>query len=182
MRFPLLRPALLLGLSGLIGLALPNAQAHIVLETRQAEAGSYYKAVFRVGHGCDGSAIKEITVRIPEGVQGAKPMPKADWQLTVEKAVLAQPYRSHGKTVSEDIALVRWTGGPLPDAWYDEFVLFAKLPEQAGKLYWKVSQVCETGRIDWVDVPTESGKLTDSKTPAALLEIVPIPGANLHQH
>jgi len=158
------------------------ADAHITLETKQAEVGSYYKAVFRVGHGCDGSPIKEIIVHIPEGVQGAKPMPKAGWQLTVEKSALAKPYNSHGKTISEDTAALRWTGGLLPDAWYDEFVVFAKLPDHPGKLYWKVTQICEAGRIDWADLPPEGSKSSDTKTPAAVLELIPRSEANSHQH
>lgn len=41
----------------------------------------------------------------------------------------------------------------LPADYYDGFVVMSKLPETVGKLYWKVSQVCEQGRLDWVDVP-----------------------------
>lgn len=158
------------------------AGAHITLETRQAEAGSYYKAVFRVGHGCDGSPIKEILVRIPSGVQGAKPMPKAGWQLVVDKQPLDQPYNSHGKTVREDTASVRWSGGPLPDAFYDEFIISAKLPERSGKLYWQVTQICEQGRIDWIETPAEGHSLSEYKTPAALLELTPKADPSAHQH
>lgn len=169
-------------LLSLLTLAALPASAHIVLETRQAEAGSYYKAVFKVSHGCNGSPVKEILVQIPEGVQGAKPMPKAGWQLDVAKAPLAKPYVSHGKTIAEDTSSVRWSGGNLPEAWYDEFVLVAKLPEQAGKLYWKVTQICEEGRIDWSEIPTEGKGLSDLKTPAALLELVPAAEQPAHHH
>lgn len=174
MRLPHFLPISLLLLT-----ALP-AGAHITLETRQADAGSAYKAVFRVSHGCEGSPVKEIIVQIPEGVQGAKPMPKAGWQLVVEKTALAKPYVSHGKTISEDTSMVRWSGGTLPAAWYDEFVLVAKLPEQPGNLYWKVTQVCEEGRIDWADIPADGKKLSDYQAPAALLEV--LPKADIHQH
>ena len=46
-----------------------GALAHITLEQPSAEAGSYYKAVFRVGHGCDGSPTQAITVHLPPGVE-----------------------------------------------------------------------------------------------------------------
>ncbi len=52
------------------------ASAHIVFEQKQAPAGSYYKGALMVGHGCNGSATRAITVTIPEGVQGAHPQPR----------------------------------------------------------------------------------------------------------
>lgn len=166
----------------LLALALAGSvQAHVTLETRSAEAGSYYKAVLKVGHGCEGSAVKQVIVSIPEGVQGAKPMPKAGWQIDIQRTRLPKSYTSHGKTITEDVSQVSWTGGPLPDAHYDEFVLAVKLPEQPGKLYWKVSQICEQGRIDWAEVPVEGRRLSDYKAPAALLEIRP-KAAPEHQH
>jgi periplasmic copper chaperone A len=45
-----------------------SATAHVVLESKQAPAGSTYKAVLQVGHGCEGSPTKSIRVQIPEGV------------------------------------------------------------------------------------------------------------------
>uniref|UniRef100_UPI0013D3B0BB DUF1775 domain-containing protein n=1 Tax=Escherichia coli TaxID=562 RepID=UPI0013D3B0BB len=36
------------------------AQAHITLDQPEAETGKPYKAVLRVGHGCDGSATRQI--------------------------------------------------------------------------------------------------------------------------
>lgn len=168
--------------AALLGIAF-NAQAHITLETRSAEAGSFYKAVFKVGHGCDGASIREIIVNIPDGVIGVKPMPKAGWMLDIEKAALATPVTSHGKTISEAPSVIRWSAGNLPDAHYDEFVLVARLPEQAGKLYWKVSQVCTQGRIDWAEVPVPGQRAGDSATPAAVLEVTAKPAApGDHKH
>lgn len=158
-----------------------DAYAHVTLESRSAEAGSTYKAVFKVGHGCAGSPVRQIVVDIPDGVQGAKPMPKAGWQIEIEQTRLDRPYTSHGKSVAEDVTQVRWMGGPLPDAYYDEFVLVAKLPERVGMLYWKVSQVCEQGRIDWAELPAAGSKLSDYRAPAAALEVVPKTGAE-HSH
>jgi uncharacterized protein YcnI len=43
-------------LAAATALALTGAaMAHVTLETAEAPAGSYYKAVMRVGHGCEGS-------------------------------------------------------------------------------------------------------------------------------
>jgi periplasmic copper chaperone A len=162
------------------------ACAHIVLDYPAAPAGKSYRATFKVGHGCGESATRQLVVEIPAGVLGAHPMPKAGWQLTVERAPLAQPVTSHGRTVTEDVARVTWTARSREDmlasAHYDEFVLVAQLPAQAGPLYWPVRQVCEEGRTDWVEVPRAGQKLSDLKSPAALLEVLPVGGSGGHSH
>lgn|GEM_PF-460841 len=150
------------------------AQAHITLEQPRAEAGSTYKAVFRVGHGCDGAATHTLIVHLPPGVQEARPSPKAGW--TVERRIgsLAQAGTSHGKTVTEGVRQIVWRGGPLDDAHYDEFVLRAKLPEQVGPLWFRVEQRCEGGATtDWAEVPASGTSTRGLKAPAALLEVVP---------
>lgn len=162
------------------------AQAHTVLEYQVATAGQSYKATFKVGHGCGASPTRQIVVDIPAGVQGAKPMPKAGWRLEVTREKLTQPYTSHGRTVTEDVTRISWTAKTaedmLPNGHYDEFVLVGTLPERAGVMYWPVQQLCEQGRMDWTEVPGPGQKLSDLKSPAALLEIMPGAGAAGHAH
>jgi uncharacterized protein YcnI len=160
--------------------------AHTVLEYTVATAGQSYKATFKVGHGCGNSPTRQIVVDIPAGVQGAKPMPKAGWRLEVTREKLAQPYTSHGRTITEDVSRISWTAKTpedfLPNGHYDEFVLMGSLPEQAGMMYWPVQQVCEQGRMDWVEVPKPGQKLSDLTSPAAALELMPSAGTAEHQH
>ena len=163
-----------------------GAQAHIVLDIQSAPAGSYYRGALRVGHGCEGSPVRQIVVTIPDGVQGAKPMPKPGWRIDIQRKTLAQPYVSHGRTVSEDVSEISWTAKTPDDylqhAHYDEFVVFAKLPEAPGRLYWKSSQICEQGRIDWNELPT-AGASSRPASPAAVLEVLPKAGmAHHHAH
>jgi uncharacterized protein YcnI len=168
------------------GIFAAGAQAHTVLEYSVATAGQSYKATFQVGHGCGNSPIRQIVVDIPAGVQGAKPMPKAGWRLEVTRAPLARPYTSHGRTISEDVTRISWTAKSLedmlPNGYYDEFVLVGTLPNQAGMMYWPVQQVCEQGRMDWTEIPAFGQKLSDLKSPAAALEIMPSVGAAGHSH
>ncbi|MES2508619.1 MAG: YcnI family protein [Pseudomonadota bacterium] len=165
--------------------ALPGA-AHVVLEYQVANAGSYYKATFKVGHGCGTSPTKQVVVTIPAGVQGAKPMPKAGWTIDIVREKLAQPVVDHGRTVAEDVARITWTAKTpadyLQNDWYDEFALHAKLPGKAGTLYWPVSQICESGRTDWNEVPKPGQKMSDIKSPAAVLELMPVGGGGEHNH
>jgi copper(I)-binding protein/uncharacterized protein YcnI len=158
-----------------LSLSATAAFAHIVLETRSAPAGSAYKAVFQVGHGCQGSATTGISVQIPAGFQGARPYPKAGWTLAVKTGKLAKPYDSHGKQVTEDVTSISWTAAGkesvLQDAYFDEFMLRGQLPETAGPLWFKVLQTCENGSADWSEVPASGSSAKGLKSPAALLEV-----------
>ena len=151
------------------------AFSHIVLETRTALPGSTYKAVFQVGHGCQGAATTGITVQIPVGFQGAKPYPKAGWTLVVKQEKLAKPYDNHGKPVTEDVSVVSWTAASqeaaLQDAFFDEFTLRGKLPAVSGPLWFKVKQTCGNSSIDWRETPTAGTSTQGMKSPAALLEV-----------
>lgn len=157
--------------------AVPSAQAHVVLDYQVAMAGSFYKATFKVGHGCGaGTATRQIAVQIPAGVRGAHPMPKPGWRLEIERDAAGDARRVTWTAASVDDA--------LPDAYYDEFALQARLPTAAGPLYWPVDQVCTQGRADWTQVPADGQKLSDLKSPAAYLEVLPADGggAGGHQH
>lgn len=172
--------ALLVSVTGLFN----AAKAHITLEYGVANAGSSYKATLRVGHGCGESPTHEIAVTIPPGVEDAKPMPKAGWTIAIEREKLAQPRDDHGKPITDAVRRIRWTANTpadaLPGNFYDEFVLQARLPGQAGVLYWPVAQVCETGRMDWAEVPVAGQKLHDLKSPAPALELLPASGSHTY--
>lgn len=152
-------------------------QAHVVLEQREAEAGSAYKAQLRVGHGCEGSPTRQLSVVLPAGFRGAKPTPKPGWTLSLRMEKLAQPYESHGKPVTEGLAEVSWTANSeadwLQDAWVDEFVVRGSLPAQPGDLWFKVRQVCAKGESLWVEVPGSGGSTQGLKMPAARLTVTP---------
>ena len=133
------------------------AQAHVVLESKQAPASSTYKAVLQVGHGCEGSPTKSIRVQIPEGVIAVKPMPKPGWELTTKRGEYAQPYDYYGEKLTEGVKEVAWTGGNLPDEWYDEFVLRVRLPDAAPGtvVRFPVVQECVEGVHRWIEVPAD---------------------------
>jgi len=168
----------------LVGAAQP-VFGHIVLTEPKAIAGSYHKAVLRVGHGCSGSATTGLTVHVPAGFQGAKPQPKAGWNIAIRKAKLAMPYNSHGKSVTEDVVELRWTAASqeanLPDEQFDEFAFMSRLPETVGPVWVKVLQTCESGQTDWSEIPTSGASTRGLKTPAAMLEIHASP-KHAHHH
>jgi uncharacterized protein YcnI len=175
-----------LALAALALTAAASAQAHVVLEDQTALAGRSYKAVFKIGHGCDGAPTTAISVRLPAGFRGAKPMPKAGWTLRVERSTLTTPYDDYGKRVTEDVTQITWTASSkeqwLPDDWYDEFVLQGGLPSEARPLWFKVLQTCDKTSANWDEVPASGTSTKGLKRPAALLELIPSEQAGGHQH
>jgi copper(I)-binding protein len=133
------------------------AFAHVSLEQASAEAGAAYRAVLRVGHGCDGSPTTGITVQIPPQLRAVKPEPKPGWDLAVEGAQ------------------VRWTAGKgaaLPPAQRGEFVLNTTAPAAPAALWFKVLQTCEQGRNDWAQLPASGTSTEGLKSPAVLLQVL----------
>ena len=155
----------------------PTAFAHTTLEQRQAAAGSYYKAVLQVGHGCKGSPTVALRVRIPEGVTSAKPQPKPGWKLAVKRTRLAKPVDAgHGRTIDEVVSEVAWTGGPLADTEFDEFRIMMKLPDRPGTtLHVPVVQECQEGVHRWIELPDGNTPATELKEPAPALLLMPKP-------
>ena len=156
------------------------------LKKRRAIRTSSESLGWSLGNTCTMQASTGITVRLPAGFQGAKPMPKAGWKLETQLERLAQPYNSHGKTITEDVVEVRWTvknvADALPDAWYDEFVLRGTLPKTAGALWFKVLQHCTQGQLDWSEIPAKGTSTKGLKAPAALLEVLPSGLQQGHSH
>lgn len=163
-----------------------QAAAHVSLAEPAALANGGYKAVFNVGHGCDGAATTALRVQLPPGFSGARPMPKAGWNINVRRAPLAQPYTSHGKTVTEDVAEITWTAASpanaLPDAFFDEFVLRGSLSDKAGPMWFKILQTCDKVVVDWAQVPTTGTSTKGLERPAVLLDVIPSESVGAHQH
>ncbi len=154
-------------------LAASPAAAHIVLSEPQAKPGAYHVARFRVGHGCGGAATTAIEIYFPETVTGVRPMAKPGWTLKIEKVKLEKPQTGEGgRPVTERVAMVTWTGGPLPDEQFDEFAVLMRLPTTPTTLAFPVMQSCGEAMEHWMDVP--DGK---SRHPSPVLKVGDAPGA-----
>jgi periplasmic copper chaperone A len=162
----------------LVALTASSVSAHITLQTREAAVGSFYKAVFVVPHGCAGSATIKIRVQIPDGVIDVKPMVKPGWNVETVKAKFATTYDFHGGKLTEGVKEVMWSGGKLPDDFYDEFVLSMFLTgdlKPDTMLYFPTVQECEQGISRWIDIPADPAHAHDSKWPAPGLRLRPKP-------
>lgn len=173
------------GLS-ILALACPVAAfAHVTLQEGSAGAGESYRAVLRVGHGCEGAPTTGMHVTLPEGFNGAQPMPKPGWTVTTRTGKLAQPYEMHGTRYTEGVLEISWTVNAsqdaLPDAFYDEFVFRGTVPRKAGPAWFKVVQSCGTAKNAWVEVPASGTSNKGLKFPAALLDVRES-AAHAHHH
>jgi uncharacterized protein YcnI len=149
-------------------LAVPVATAHVSPTQSSAAAGSTAIIGFTIGHGCEGSPTRQVSIQIPAGVTSAKPQPKPGWRITIKRGKLPQPVKDFaGKTVTVGVLSVTWTGGPLADAYFDSFNLRLGMPPAAGKtLYFKTVQRCAKGLYRWVQIPAKGQGEPESPAPA----------------
>jgi uncharacterized protein YcnI len=158
------------------------ALAHATLEQGSAPAGTSYKAVIRVPHGCDGAPTNVVRVRLPQGYYAVKPMPKPGW--TLEKIVgdYETPYDNHGTEMTEGVTEIVWSGGNLPDDEYDEFIMRGSLGGnlEVGETIWfQVVQDCPEGAsVRWIEIPAEGQTVRDLAGPALGLTITEKQGAH----
>jgi uncharacterized protein YcnI len=148
------------------------AAAHVTLETGKSPVGSPYKAVFRVPHGCEGAATTAMKIQIPEGVIAVKPMPKPGWTIALTTGKYAKTYKNWGSDVSSGVTEVDFTGGSLPDAYYDEFVITGTIADSfkvGDTVYFPTLQECGATTDRWIEIPKPGEKEPERPTPSVTL-------------
>ncbi|WP_296736091.1 YcnI family protein [Mesorhizobium sp.] len=163
-------------MTALFALGTNAALAHITLETQEAAVGSTYKAVLRVPHGCAGKATTAVRVQIPEGVISVKPMPKPGWTLQTKKGKYEKSYQLYGETLTSGVKEVDWSGGNLPDEFYDEFVFRASLAADlpvGQMLRFPVVQECDDAAERWIEIPAEGQDSDALENPAPGIKLLP---------
>lgn len=151
-----------------------SAHAHITLAGGEARSNTSYKAAFQVPHGCEGAATQAIRILIPEGVIGVKPMPKPGWTLNTMRGAYAKSYQTHGKTVTEGVKEVIWSGGALSDDNYDEFVFtsFVTADFQPGQVVsFPTVQQCAMKEVRWDQVASAGQNPHELRSPAPSVRI-----------
>lgn len=149
--------------------AASPAAAHVVIAPERAEAGSYFAASFRAGHGCQDQATTAIRIEIPKGIASAKPRAIPGFRLHIERA---------GKEWDSPVTAITWTGR-VPDDQFQAYEVLMKLPAQTGAVYFPVVQTCGKLTAKWIEVPTAGGE--SPSRPAPRLDIMPA-GAPVENH
>ena len=152
-------------------LVIGAASAHVGTTPDEAPAGQTSIIGFAIGHGCDGSPTRSVSIRIPAGITSAKPRPKPGWRLTIKRGRLPQPVKDfEGNTITRGVLEVTWSGGRLPDAMYDSFDLRLGMPNTPGKtLYFPTVQRCVKGLYRWIQIPKKGQGEPESPAPAVKL-------------
>ncbi|ACB27996.1 copper chaperone PCu(A)C [Methylobacterium radiotolerans] len=162
-------------LVGLVAIPSTSAWAHAVLERKEASPDASYRGVVQITHGCAGSPTTRVSVTIPEGVVGAKPMPKPGWQVTTTKGAYAKAYPYYHGLISGGVKTITWTGSSLPDDQVDEFTFFSRISDAfvpGQTVYFPVQQDCEKGSYSWSEIPAPGTSVHALKEPAPGVRIV----------
>ncbi|MBO1021245.1 DUF1775 domain-containing protein [Methylobacterium sp. SD274] len=151
------------------------AFSHATLERKEASPNATYRGVIQITHGCEGTPTKRVSVTIPEGVIGAKPMPKPGWTLSLEKAPYAKAYPYYHGDISEGVKTITWSGGELPDDQVDEFTFLARVTDTFAPgaiVYFPVEQDCMKGAYRWSEIPATGQNANSLQSPAPGVTIV----------
>lgn len=97
--------------------------AHVTLDTKETAANTTARIALRVPHGCGDEATHTLRVQIPEGFVNVQPMVKPGWQTEALRGDYAAPVTHRDKQLTAGVTELVWSGGDLPSAFYDEFVL-----------------------------------------------------------
>lgn len=152
-----------------------GAFAHASFAVSQAEAESYFTAELRIPHGCDGKATNEIVIRIPEGFIQARPKVKPGWNIEIIKGDYQKSYDLHGKTVKSGPVEIRWTGGSIPDDFFDSVEITGKISgvEPGAGLAFVTTQKCGAdGEVSWSEIAKDGQNPHELKNPAPVISIV----------
>jgi uncharacterized protein YcnI len=150
---------------------VPIAAAHVEPTPEKATAGGTSAISFTVGHGCEGSPTRQMTMEIPAGVTSAKPKAKAGWKIAIKTGKLPQPVKDFaGNTVTTGVLQITWTGGPLSDAWFDTFDVLLGMPNTPGKtVYFRTVQRCTKGTHRWIEIPVAGQDEPEEPAPGVAL-------------
>jgi uncharacterized protein YcnI len=156
---------------------VPAAAAHVSPSPSSAAAGSRTIVGFTIGHGCDGSPTKSVSLKVPDGINSAKPKVKAGWKITVTKQKLDQPIKGAHGDITSRVDTITWTGGTVRDDEFDTFEVRFGMPEKVGTVAFPIVQTCAKGVNRWIE-PIVKGQ-PEPESPAP---VVTITKAAAHSH
>jgi periplasmic copper chaperone A len=152
--------------AGICGLLATSASAHNTLTSMEGYAGYVTDFEMRVTHGCKGSPVKEVRVKIPEGVMRVSVGANRDWKTEVKMRKLDKPVPGEGGTmITETADQIIWKdpASPIPAGGvFEGFKFRGALPKEENKIiFFQTINVCEAGDDKYVDLPKEELKAAD---------------------
>ena len=141
----------------IVGTTAP-ALALNTFSSMNAPAGYMQDLEMRVTHGCKGSPVKGVRIKIPEGVTRVSVHMVRDWKVETKMRKLPKPVPGEGgNMISETVDEIVWSDPQSvipPLGTYEGFRFRAHLPNTPGEiLFFKTINVCEKGEDPYVDLP-----------------------------
>ena len=146
---------------GLAIAAATPAAAHNTFTSMYAPAGYVQDLEMRVTHGCKGSPVNRVRIRMPEGVMRVSVANTRDWQVETKMRKLPKPVPGEGGTMmTETVDEIIWSSPKtvIPALGsFEGFKFRAALPDQPGTmLFFRTINDCDKGDDKYVDLPKQA--------------------------
>lgn len=156
-------------------MAAGPAAAHVGVNPKSAEAGSWAKLTFRVPTERPDAATTKVEVVLPadQPVTALSVRPVPGWTVKAEKRTLSKPLTHGDKTIDEVVSRIVWSGGEINPGEFQEFdVSLGPLPEDGDRMVFKALQTYDSGEVvRWIEVPGKDGE--EPERPAPVLTLTP---------
>ncbi len=144
-----------------------TASAHNTLTSMEGYAGYVTDLEMRVTHGCKGSAVKEVRIKIPAELSRVSVGMTRDWKVEVKMRKLEKPIQGEGgATITEVADEIIWKdpASVIPaGGTFEGFKFRGALPKEEGKIiFFRTINVCENGDDKYIDLPKDELKITDA--------------------
>ncbi|MBF4561822.1 DUF1775 domain-containing protein [Microbacterium sp. VKM Ac-2870] len=149
------------------------ASAHVHVTPDESAAGATTRLAFSFSHGCDDSPTTSLTVTIPQGIDGVKPVLDGAWKISRELDANGIPSRV------TFTALAPVDSGISASVAMD--VIFASSAANTSVAF-PVLQSCVTGSTNWSEVAASGQTEADLKTPAPVVAVGAVAPANDDDH
>lgn len=139
-------------------IAAAPALAHNTLTSMYAPAGYVQDLEMRVTHGCKGSPVNRVRIKIPEGVMRVSVAVNREWTVETKMRKLPKPVQGEGGTmITETVDEIIWSNPrtviPALGS-FEGFRFRAALPDKPGTmLFFRTINDCEKGDDKYIDLP-----------------------------
>jgi uncharacterized protein YcnI len=157
-----------------LGLALP-ALAHVTVNPKSVEQGSFSKVAFRVPNERDDASTTKLVVELPQDhpLAFVSVRPVEGWKIEVLESKLDKPVATEDGELTEAVTKITWSGGKVEPGQFQEFeVSLGVLPKDVDQLVFPTTQTYSGGEVvKWADEPKADG--SEPEHPAPVLKLVP---------
>ena len=134
------------------------AISHNTFTTMTVPAGYMQDLEMRITHGCKGSPVNSVRIKIPEGVTRVSVNVVRDWKVETKMRKLPKPVQGEGGvTITETVDEIIWSApkSVIPASGsYEGFRFRVQLPNTPGAmLFFKTINGCEKGDDPYIDMP-----------------------------